>query len=59
MNVLMSTYRASEMIEKDIFEYTRVGDFGLSCTFSTILSFVPMIGELACPLVELSFERYK
>ena len=52
MNVLMSTYRASEMIDKDIFQYTKL-DGPLSCTFSTIVSFVPMIGELACSLVDL------
>ena len=59
MNVLTSTYRASEMIAKDIFEYTRVQGTQLATTFSIILSLVPMIDELVSPIFELSIQRYK
>ena len=59
INVVTSTYRTSESIEKDIFEYTAIDGGDLSAALSTVVSMIPMAGELASTLVDMTYERYK
>ena len=59
IDVITNTYRLSEMICKDIYQYTNVSSNQLSNHLSTVVGLVPMIGELAWPPVDLSFEAYQ
>ena len=59
LDVFTSTYRVSEMIVKGIYNFTNVSKNQLSSNISTVLSLVPIIGELAWPVVDLSYERYE